>query len=549
MIYTIVIDKQSRTNPSTEKREYDIEVGEELRQKGNIYDEIIIEDNTCKVIRRLELNEYHVLKVLSNEVVTTINDFEIELFEGDNYIYLKDKTGNKTYAEYLVKNDFTSTYATTIQLNTAIEQTARNIMFIVNQKVGEEELGTLIEQNAEAVKLAWNQISEFIQLMILNNNASFAILDENKKVMMALDKKGQHFYNDSEKIFAEMGVQKVDNKNYISFSVPTDYDKSIDDGMAWGITTSSDNKFHPILYIKNYQMPPKNSGGATGELVLDGCNLVLSAENGHIIASGIEIIPELLGGITFAIENDGTSLLSILKANGVTHNGTISLLDIMNLTKNINGTNSINIFDNISFYKNQAGSNSFKIGNSNNYCLFTDDGSIDANDLSVGKSIIVGSHSYLYGGATIGFNDGSNWKGTTIYGDVLVNYGNVYANNFISDRRVKKNIKNSSKKAIDIIKQIKHRQYEMKEDGRHIDIGYIAQEMEKIDSNFVLKREKTKEIEERYYINELPVMATLSKAIQEQQELIEELQEKDKQKDELIKQLERRLEVLENAKD
>ena len=49
--------------------------------------------------------------------------------------------------------------------------------------------------------------------------------------------------------------------------------------------------------------------------------------------------------------------------------------------------------------------------------------------------------------------------------------------------------------------------------------------MEQIDSNFVIKRpeDKDKNIEERYYINELPIIATLTKAIQEQQKQIEEL--------------------------
>ena len=55
----------------------------------------------------------------------------------------------------------------------------------VNKKVDNAEFGTKIEQNAEAVKLAWNQISEFIQMMIINNNASFAILDNNKKVLFS----------------------------------------------------------------------------------------------------------------------------------------------------------------------------------------------------------------------------------------------------------------------------------------------------------------------------------------------------------------------------
>ena len=69
--------------------------------------------------------------------------------------------------------------------------------------------------------------------------------------------------------------------------------------------------------------------------------------------------------------------------------------------------------------------------------------------------------------------------------------------------------------------------------------------MEKIDPNFVIIRPKTEETEERYYINELPLIATLSKAIQEQQEQIEQLKKNDEEKDNLIKTLIERIEKLE----
>ena len=70
-----------------------------------------------------------------------------------------------------------------------------------------------------------------------------------------------------------------------------------------------------------------------------------------------------------------------------------------------------------------------------------------------------------------------------------------------------------------------HKEFDKKDDGKHYKIGYIAQDMEQIDPNFVIKRPENKEknIEERYYINELPIIATLTKAIQEQQKQIEKL--------------------------
>ena len=393
----------------------------------------------------------------------------------------------------------------------------------VSKKVGNDEFSTKLQTDYESVQIAWNKISDYIKMMILNNNASLAILDKDKNVMMALDKEGQHFYKDNGNEFGEMGVQVVDDNNYIAFSIPTDYDRSIDDGMAWGVTTSLDGKFHPILYIKNFTMPPKNSGGCTGELQLDGCNLILGGENGCIISNGVKIVPEALGGISFLNDEDNVSLLTIINNSEIGQ--------------------SIYMLDNISFYRNPAGSNSFKIGNDNNaYCLFTDEGHASCNDLYARNSI-------TSVGTITSEDDMNTLKNFQANGNISAN-GNmyctkIYANNVASDRRLKKNIKKSTIEALKIINKIQHVQYEMKKDNTYYDVGYIAQDMEKINSNFVMKREKTEEYEERYYINMLPILATATKAIQEQQEQIVLLQAKDKQKDELIKSLIQRIETLE----
>lgn len=80
----------------------------------------------------------------------------------------------------------------------------------------------------------------------------------------------------------------------------------------------------------------------------------------------------------------------------------------------------------------------------------------------------------------------------------------------------------------------------------------MAQEMEKINSNFILKI-KQDNGEYSYQIRQENIIPLISKAIQEQQEIIEQLQEKDKQKDEIIANLIERIDALEkevnNEKD
>lgn len=134
MQYKIIVDKQPRTNPSSDKRQYTIDI-EELRYLGDIYDSLIITKDADYVIRRLSLSEYGVLSVLEKEVIQPIDNINIELFEGDNYIYLADMTGNYIYAEYLLKNEFTDMYITEAEMNTAIKQTEQTITLSVNQKL------------------------------------------------------------------------------------------------------------------------------------------------------------------------------------------------------------------------------------------------------------------------------------------------------------------------------------------------------------------------------------------------------------------------------
>ena len=504
---SIIVVTDSKEN----SKEYELGIEDVLRQKEDVYDEYVLKDGKAQIIRRI--NEDGTIK--AKETIENLGAFSIELFNGINILSIKNYTASLK-AKFAIQNDMTNIYASKVEMNSAIEQTAEqvdinvnkklesyskttemntaiklvsdNITSEVNKKVGKTEVGTYIQQNAEAVKLAWNQISEFIQMMIINNNASFAILDSNKKVLMALDKTGQHFYkSDGTTIFGDMGVQKEDNDQYIAFSVLADYNQKLSNGMAWGIKTKSDNKFHPIFYIKNFEMAEKASDASYGELVLASCNILLDGISTGIIGGNIKMYADEVNSAIQFINTDTNTILF-----------SISTQDLET------GYSKVKILDNLSIYKNVGGTNSFKFGSGNNYTLLEDDGSISAYGGTIRFGIT---------GQEVSF-DLYVKNMASIYGNLNVN-GNVYANNISSDRRIKDNIKDCDVKALDIINKFQHKQFDKKDDGKHYNIGYIAQDMEQIDPNFVIKREKTDTLEERYYINELPIIATLSKAIQE----------------------------------
>ena len=409
-----------------------------------------------------------------------------------NNYYTKTETNSQiTQKAESITSEVSKTYSTKTETSTAKTEAINSANSSTDNKLKNytetTKLGTAIEQNYEHVKVAWNQISDFIQMMIINKNASLAILDKDKNVMMALDKNGQHFYkSDGNTVFGEMGVQTVDKQNYISFAVPTDYGKSVEDGMAWGVITSSDDKFWPIMYIKNFTMPPKNSEGCTGEMVLDGCDLVLNSANAGIVATNIKMHGDAMPGLYIDDTLTGQLLLSIIPQIG-------------------NIYPSISILDKISFYVDLAGNHTLRIGEENCNCTLSDDGFIVCRRLHVEGNI-------------------------TATGEVISN----------SSIKVKKNIERYQSRALDEILKTdiymfnyKSEEKSKKTIGTIIGDGYNCSK-EIISSN-------------KEGINLYSMVSIAYKAIQEQQDEIEKLQAKDKEKDNIIQSLIKRIETLEKG--
>ena len=486
MIYKIVVDKQPRTNPSAEKREYEIDI-EELRTYRGVYDSLVITVDEDYVMRRISVNELNAMQILQTPVKEPLNDINIALFDGNNYIYLANKTGNKIYAEYLVKNEFNQLYVTKIEMNTSIEQTASSIMLVVNKKVDGEEFGTYIEQNSESVKFAWNQISEFIQMMIINGKASLAILDENENKLMSLDNQGQHFFKDGQNSpFGEMGVQTVDQDQYIAFSVNGAYESSINNGMAWGIKTIEDDAFYPILFIRNFQMGAKNSDTGYGELELDNCDLILGGTGAGIISGGIKIFGD-----------PGFDRLYFYDVDNQENLMTIS-------TESFDS--SIKILDKIEFFKNQAGTNSFRVGDQNTACVLTDTGSISGEDI---------------------YSAGEIYAAGDITGQDVTANGDMYAHSFVNTslEESKKNFEElTDKEALEIIKNTNIYKYNMKEEDKNKKkhIGFVIGKKYKYSNAITAEDKEGKEVGADTY----SMISAAYKVIQMQQKKIEELEKR-----------------------
>lgn len=121
------------------------------------------------------------------------------------------------------------------------------------------------------------------------------------------------------------------------------------------------------------------------------------------------------------------------------------------------------------------------------------------------------------------------------YLEVITNAGAFGLDAWESDKRLKKDIADTQLNALDIIMQIKHREFRYKVGNSElIKIGYVADELQEIDEQMIFEvgEDKIKQPSTSY------IVPLLSKAIQEQQIII-------KTQDKKINNLEQRISQLE----
>ena len=345
-----------------------------------------------------------------------------------------------------------------------------------NDYTAKTELGTLIEQNWEHIKVAWNQISQYLQLEGTNGSASLNIYNQSNNKLMTLNANGETYYNGNGNEIGKIGIIRQNNKDILAFSMPVDWNNiSSSRSMAWGIFDPNNN-FLPIFYLAG--LYGANNSEYEGQLVVAGG---LSAQDIELEQG---IIKASIGGFQVLNNNDQV-MLSVFK-NGSGSSTYFNLLDLISTWYNT--TVGCHYLD---FHNNRlANLGNVPVSETN-----------DPNLIKVINNIGGFDDSYIYAS----FKNG---------GDVF-----VYSNS--SDRNLKKNIKETNISAIELIQKINHVQFDWKSNERHQSIGYIAQEMQEVEESFV-HHSKYKDKED-WQINTLSVLATATKAIQEQQEIIEDL--------------------------
>ena len=204
----------------------------------------------------------------------------------------------------------------------------------------------------------------------------------------------------------------------------------------------------------------------------------------------------LLEGINSAITCGNINITNAGVFGGVMFEDANTHQNLLTIMPFSSGDNSITILDKISFFKNQAGSNSLKLGAGDNYAMLTDEGKVSGKEL------------YISGDAT-----------------VLGQFINP------SLEKIKKNI-NKLENGLDIVLNTDIYTYNLKrekdEDKKHI--GFVIGKKYKYSKEITSRKNNG--------ANLYSMISVAYKAIQEQQELIEK-------QDKTIKDLQNRIEKLE----
>lgn len=137
----------------------------------SVCDEFIVGDGKSYIIRRVGVNDNGELYKLDKEVSEVFEDYVFDLPKATIELSMQCFADVKFGALYMPRNAYTNTFATQVELNSFIEQTADSI----NTKVSKGDIVSEINQNAEEVKIHANKID--INGVVSANNY-FKILED-----------------------------------------------------------------------------------------------------------------------------------------------------------------------------------------------------------------------------------------------------------------------------------------------------------------------------------------------------------------------------------
>lgn len=145
-------------------KEYPIYIGKPMHSALGKSDELLVEYNEdesiciAKVIRYIDYNDgdYRLYDEPQEEIVAKL---DIELFKGTNYISIKEFTDWELEATYLFNNELNEEFASKVEANTKIRQTADEINLEVSKKVDGDKIISSINLSPEQIAIESSKIA------------------------------------------------------------------------------------------------------------------------------------------------------------------------------------------------------------------------------------------------------------------------------------------------------------------------------------------------------------------------------------------------------
>ena len=442
----------------------------------NTYDEFVLdyEKQKCYVIHRTEFSSAGILQALENENIEYFDYPEISLTEGNYSVSLLGHETASIYCRLMAKSIYTEQFATKIELNSKITQTATSINLEVSKKVDKDKIVAQINLTSDTAKIEASKINISGLITAVNNNETTTI--DGSKIStgtITADKVTSNFITtenfNAQKINADNITSGTINSSRLSSNVITTENFSAQKINADNITAgtlSADKISSGVL-------------STSGVDIYNGTGFIRALYTGsaHPYVSALNVATQgsIAGGISFRNSSSRTGLGSEMASLAYSTNEKRFLLESINQLSiygksttfitsdgnmNIEGKQAVR-YDSGDYFKIVAGYANQPSSYSGSMYLYAQE-SVNLNAKNGG----------VYAGSGVG---SSNSKVKTTGGDV-------------SSRNAKKNLKKFSKEydtALQILNDMNLYSYDYKynlyQDPHQY--GFIIDEIEKLDKD------------------------------------------------------------------
>lgn len=168
------------TDSKGNSKEYELGIKDVLRQKDDVYDEYVFKDGKAQIIRRINSDG----TIKTKETIEDLGAFSIELFDGTNTLSIKNYIASLK-AKFAIQNDMTNIYASKVEMNSAINQTAEQVDINVNKKL--KSYSKTTEMNA-AINVKADAINQVVKKKVGEDEIVSKINQSAEEVLIHADK-------------------------------------------------------------------------------------------------------------------------------------------------------------------------------------------------------------------------------------------------------------------------------------------------------------------------------------------------------------------------